>query len=157
MAFQSQVYTEQALGKAGTISRLNPIVKEPMIAEGSDVVAGCFVFAGTNPELQVVGASANTVNATSVEGFAVMERYQVNLTGTTGSMAVNEGEELAVIKKGYCYTYVTAQATRGDSVFVNTTTGAIATGANAGTGEIDTGWKVVTGCAANHVCEIACI
>ena len=156
MALQSQVYIEQALGKEGTISRLNPIVKEPMVAEGSEVYAGAFVFAGTNPELQVVGASANTASATSVEGFAVMERYQLNRTGTS-SLLVNEGEEIAVVKKGYCYAYATALATRGDKVFVNTTTGAIATGANAGTGEIDTGWVVVTGAAANHVCEIACI
>ena len=96
MAFQSQVYVEQALGKAGTISRLNPITKEPMIAEGSAVVAGGFVFAGTNPELQVVGASSATSSAKAVEGLAVMERYQLNRNGFASSMVVNEGEEIAV-------------------------------------------------------------
>ena len=157
MAFQSQVYVEQALGKAGTISRLNPITKEPMIAEGSAVVAGGFVFAGTNPELQVVGASCATSSATADEGLAVMERYQLNRNGFASSMVVNEGEEIAVIKKGYCYVSVTATATRGEKVFVNTTTGAIATGSSAGSGEIDTGWVVVTGASAGEVAEIACI
>lgn len=157
MALQSQVYIEQALGKAGTISRLNPIVKEPMIAEGSAVVAGGFVFAGTNPELQVVGASASTSSATAVEGLAVFGRYQLNRNGFASSMAINEGEEVAVVKKGYCYVTVTDSATRGEKVFVNKTTGAISTGSSAGAGEIDTGWVVVTGAAENHVCEIACI
>ncbi len=56
---QSQVYINQALGQPGTISRLNPIDKIPVVAEGSAVVAGGFVFEGTDPETQVIGCSAS--------------------------------------------------------------------------------------------------
>ena len=41
---QSQVYINQALGQPGTISRLNPIDKIPVVAEGDAVVAGGFVL-----------------------------------------------------------------------------------------------------------------
>lgn len=143
MALQSQVYIEQALGKAGTISRLNPIVKEPMIAEGSDVLAGGFVYAGTNPEMQVVGKKADAV---AVEGFAVLGRYQLNRNGFASSMLVNEGEEIAVVKKGYCYALATTAASRGQHVVVNPSTGEIQTAsivASAGTGAV-TGTITIT-------------
>lgn len=207
MSFQSQVYIEQPLGQAGTISRDNPIVKLPMIAEGSDLVAGGFAFAGTNAELQVKGLKSG---AKSVEGFVVMERYQAPLGGIGDNLKINEGEEVAVVKKGYCYAVSTTLATKGMHVLVNPETGAISTAdvtVTAGTGAvtgsinvtqgtitgtvsgsdvsgstvdvsaalgddvvadlgsvsgisaglIDTGWVVVTGGAANSVCEIACL
>lgn len=157
MTFQSQVYIEQALGQPGTISRDNPIVKLPFIAEGKDVVAGGFAFAGTNAEKQIVGLDED---ATSIEGFVVMERYQAPFTGLGNNLKVNEGEEVAVVKRGYCYAISSTLATKGMSVFVNPATGAITT-ADAQSSEvegmIDTGWKVVTGASANAVCEIACI
>lgn len=161
MAFQSQVYIEQALGQPGTISRDNPITKLPMIAEGSDVVAGGFAFAGTNAELQIVGKDED---ATKVEGFVVLGRYQAPLGGIGNNLKVNEGEEVAVVKRGYCYAVSTTQATKGMHVFVNPETGVILT-AEPGSSEvdssegtlIDTGWVVETGGAANAVCEIACI
>jgi hypothetical protein len=199
MAFQSQVYIEQALGQPGTISRDNPITKLPMIAEGADVVAGGFAFAGTNAELQVKGKDGS---ATAVEGFVVMERYQAPFTGIGNNLKINEGEEVAVVKKGFCYAISTTAATKGMHVLVDPATGVISTanvtvtagtGAVTGTinvtqgtvednatvgvaaalgsdvvanlgsvsgisaGLIDTGWVVVTGAAANAVCEIACI
>lgn len=95
MALQSQAYIQQALGKAGTISRLNPIVKLPMVAEGDSVKAGGFCFAGTDPEVQVIGLDGN---ATKVAGFVVFERYQAPLNGVDG-MDINEGEEVAVVEK----------------------------------------------------------
>ncbi len=155
MGFQSQVYKEQALGKAGTVSRDNPLTKLPMIVEGSALKAGAFCFAGTDPEVQVVGASAGTSAATAVAGFVVFERYQANLSGFGSAMTINEGEEVAVVLKGFCYCQASTAATKGQKVFVNTTTGAITTRSAAGTGEIDTGWVVVTGADANQVCEIA--
>lgn len=172
MAFQTSANINLALGKPGTISRDNPVVKLPYVAEGSAVKSGGFVFAGTNPELQVVGAD---VNATSVVGLAVVERYQAPMSGMNNSLIVNEGEEIAVLKRGYAYVVSTTNASLGQSVIVNTTTGAISTDtitynsvANLTTGEVtttssvaagslDTGWKVVTGATANNVCEIACI
>lgn len=155
MAFQSQVYTEQALGQPGTISRDNPIVKLPYIAEGVDVVAGGFAFAGTDAEKQVMGIKDG---ATEVEGFVVVERYQAPIYGVNGdynSLKVNEGAEVAVVKKGYVYAVSTTEATKGQKVLVNPTTGVITTGAEAGEGTIDTGFVVVTGADANATCEIA--
>lgn len=152
MSFQSSVNIDQALGQPGTVSRLNPMTKLPMLAEGNAVKAGGFCFAGTNPELQVKGVDAS---ATAVEGFVVFERYQAALGGFGDNLNINEGEEVAVVKKGFCYAISTTQAVKGQKVLVNPTTGAIATGASAGTGQIDTGWEVVTGAAANQVCEIA--
>lgn len=181
MALQSQAYIQQALGKAGTISRLNPIVKLPMVAEGDSVKAGGFCFAGTDPEVQVIGLDGN---ATKVAGFVVFERYQAPLNGVDG-MDINEGEEVAVVEKGYCYAISTTTATKGQSVIVNPTTGVIKTatltytkaldpqtatvsGSSADLsgitvvessdiedGFIDTGWVVVTGASADQVCEIA--
>lgn len=154
MSFQKQVYIEQPLGQAGTISRDNPITKLPMVVEGSDVVAGGFAFAGTNAELQIVGLDAD---ATAVEGFVVMERYQAPLGGIGNNLKINEGEEVAVVKKGYCYAVSTTAATKGQKVLVSPATGVITTGSSAGEGQIDTGWVVVTGASANDVCEIACL
>ena len=151
MSFQSSVNIEQALGQAGTVSRLNPLTKLPMLAEGSDVKAGSFCFAGTDAEKQVVGIDAD---ATAVEGFVVFERYQAPLGGYTNSLAITEGSEVAVVKKGYCYAISTTQATKGQKVLVVLATGAIKTGSSAGSGELDTGWVVETGASANQVCEI---
>ena len=73
MAFQNQVYINQALGKPGTIARLNPIDKIPVVAEGANVTAGGFVFEGTDPEVQVIGCSTATAskNAADVAGVFV--------------------------------------------------------------------------------------
>ena len=136
MSFQSQVYIEQPLGQPGTISRDNPITKLPMIAEGSDLVAGGFAFAGTNAELQVKGVSSG---AKAVEGFVVMERYQAPLGGIGNNLKINEGEEVAIVKKGYCYAVSTTSATKGMHVLVNPATGAISTAnvtVTAGTGAV---------------------
>ncbi|MBR2771620.1 MAG: DUF2190 family protein [Bacteroidales bacterium] len=152
MAFQSTIYSELALGKPGTIARLNPIDKVPVVAE-ANVVAGGFVFEGTDPEHQVVGASTDTASATEVAGVAVFEKMQWNASGQP-TLNINPGEELAKVRSGYVYVVATTASTHGQKVFVNTTTGAISTGTTAGTGEIDTGWVVETGAAANQCCEI---
>ena len=163
---QNQVYIEQSLGKAGLISRQNPVTKLPMMAE-SDVVAGGFCFAGTDSEVQVVGKKTS---ATTVEGFVVFEKYQPALSGAVDSMAINDGEEVCVVKKGYCYAVSSTPAVKGQNVVVNPTTGVIQTlvitrtesvsgssilvTENIPEGFIDTGWIVETGAAANQVCEI---
>ena len=149
MNFQSQVNINLALGKEGTISRLNPLTSLPMVAE-ADVKAGGFVFEGTNPELQVVGIKAG---ATSVKGFAVFENMQANYTGTN-TMSVNDGENVQVVLKGWCYARPTTASVNGQSVYVNPTTGEIQTASSKPENFIDTGWKVETGNGANQVCEI---
>lgn len=152
MAFQSTIYSSQALGKAGTIARLNPIDKIPVVAE-KDVVAGGFVFEGTNPELQVIGCSAETAEATKVAGVAVFEKYQWAAT-SGASLNINDGEELALVRSGYVYVISSTAATHGQKVLLDPATGVISTGSAAGDGTIDTGWVVETGNAAGEVCEI---
>lgn len=155
MAFQSTIYSNQALGKPGTIARLNPIDKVPRVAE-KDVVAGGFVFEGTNPELQVVGASSDTSALTAVAGVAVFEKMQWNNSGAA-TLNINDGEELALVRKGYVYVISSTASTYGQVVGVDPATGTIETAddaASLSSGYIDTGWVVETGNAAGQVCEI---
>lgn len=155
MAFQSNVNILQALGKPGTISRLNPVPQHfPMIAEGVAVKAGSFCFAGTNPELQVIGINAD---ATKVEGLVIFERYQPALSGFADSLDVNEGEEVAVMKKGCAYVISSTAATKGQLVLVDPATGVISTADEKAEGTVNTGWVVETGGDANGVCEIVCL
>lgn len=152
MGFQNTVYTEQALGREGFISRHNPITSLPMIAE-SDVVAGKFAFAGTNAEKQVVGASASTSSETAVAGLVAFERMQLNMAGSS-SLNINNGEEVRLVLKGYAYVRPTTASVKGNGVYMNPATGEIQTAGSAPSGFIDTGWKVETGASANQVCEI---
>ena len=157
MPFQSNVYINQALGKPGTIARLNPIDKIPVVAEGTAVFAGGFVFEGTDPERQVVGASDATASVTAVAGVAVFEKFQMALRAANdiASLNINPGEELAKVRKGYVYIQSSTASVHGQKVFVNTTTGVISTGTgDAPSGSIDTGWTVETGNAAGETCEI---
>lgn len=159
MAFQSTIYSKQALGKPGTISRQNPLVKIPVIAEGNAVVAGGFVLEGTDPETQVIGLSATTSSATAVAGIAVFEQFQPALNGLDGlnTLKINEGENVAKVLKGYVYVTSSTASTHGQVVGVDPATGTIATADDAASldsGYIDTGWKVETGNAAGQVCEI---
>lgn len=159
MSFQSTIYSTQALGKQGTVSRLNPLVKIPVVAEGNDVIAGGFVLEGTNPQTQVIGLSADTSDATAVAGVAVFEKMQPAINGLNGlnGVKLNEGEELAKVLKGYVYVKPTTASTHGQVVGVDPATGEIQTAndaASLASGFIDTGWKVETGAAAGQVCEI---
>lgn len=155
---QNQVYINQALGQPGTIARLNPCDKIPVVAEGSAVVAGGFVFKGTNPETQVIGCSSTTASKTAadVAGVAVLEGFQLALGNVTG-MGINEGHELAKVRKGYVYVVSNTASTHGQNVIVNPSTGVIETRttiSDIGSDFIDTGWLVETGGDAGAVCEI---
>lgn len=155
MAFQSTIYSSQALGKPGTIARLENLNKVPRVAE-KNVVAGQFVFDGTNPELQVVGASSDTAALTAVVGIAVFEKMQWNASGAA-TLNINNGEELALVRSGYVYVKSTTASTYGQVVGTDPATGDIKTAndaASLASGYIDTGWVVETGNAAGEVCEI---
>lgn len=154
MAFQSTIYSTQALGKPGTVARLNPLDKVPVVAE-ANVVAGGFLFAGTNPELQVIGASTDTASKTAADivGVAVFEKMQWNASGQP-TLNINNGEELAKVRSGYVYVLSSTESVHGQKVFVNPATGVISTAASAPESTIDTGWVVETGNAAGQVCEI---
>lgn len=155
---QKQVYTESALGLAGTISRLNPTPQHlPFLAEGSAVKAGGFVFAGTDAEKQVKGLGGSGV---APVGLCIFENMQPSL-GAANGLSVLEGEEVMVLLKGCAYITAPSAVTKGQHIAVNPTTGAIeafnaveATGAVTGsltsgaiTGTADDG--VVTGSVTN--------
>lgn len=170
MSFQKKAYINQALGKAGNVSRDNPLTKLPMIAEGDAVVAGGFCYEGTDTEHQVLGVKSG---ATSVAGFVVFPRYQVAVANFANTMKINEGEEVAVVKKGYCFAVSSTAAVKGNNVVVKPADGTIqtlaltyatkadtssgvvtTTASNMPEGFIDTGWKVETGAEAGATCEI---
>lgn len=155
MAFQNSIYLTQGLGKPGTIARLNPLEIIPVVAEGDAVYAGGFVFAGTDPETQVIGPSADTADKTAADilGVAVFEKMQL---GTTfdASLQIRAGETLAFARRGYVYVTSTTASVNGQSVYVNPTTGEIQTATAAPEGLLDTGWVVETGNAAGQPCEI---
>ncbi len=155
MTFQKSINLTQGLGKPGTIARLNPLEMIPVVAEGDAVVAGGFVFVGTDPETQVIGPSADTAAKTAddIAGVAVFEKYQLGLTFDP-SMRIRAGETVAKVRRGYVYVMSTTASVYGQKVFVNPTTGEIQTAAAAPEGFIDTGWVVETGNGANQPCEI---
>ena len=125
--FQKQAYIQQALGKEGTIARLNPVTKLPMIAE-ADVVAGGFGFKGTDPERQVKGTDAL---ATAPEGVVVFEKYTLGAS-LTNDLKIPAGEEVALVKKGYVFVKSTTTAENGQIVGVDPATGTIGTYNDAG-------------------------
>ena len=145
MAFQSTIYSSQALGKPGTIARLNPIDKVPVVAE-ANVVAGGFVFEGTNPETQVIGCSAATSSklATDIAGVAVFEKMQWN-AGGQATLHINNGEELAKVRSGYVYVISATQSTHGQVVGVDPATGEIRTAASGSLPSAAAGKEVFVG------------
>jgi hypothetical protein len=168
MPFQSQAYTTRAFGLPGTSSRDEFAADLPMIAEGATVKAGGFLFAGTNPEKQVVGVSAG---ATSVRGLCLFETAQLALSAGD-SLAINEGGNVTCRERGYAYATATTAATFGQNVIVNPSTGetrtmavvytttanietgAVTTTSNVPSGFIDTGWTVERGNTAGQAIEI---
>ncbi len=155
MAFQKSIFMTQGLGKPGMVARLNPLEIIPVVAEGDAVVAGGFVFAGTDPETQVIGCSTDTAGKTTADilGVAVFEKYQLGLTFEP-SLQIRAGETLAFARRGYVYVTSATASVHGQSVYINPTTGEIQTATAAPESFIDTGWVVETGNAAGQPCEI---
>lgn len=121
MAFQSNVYVEQGLGRPGTISRMNPFPNHlPYIAEGNNVYAGNFAFEGTASG-QIVGTKAG---ATSALGVVIFSRMQSAVT-SGDSLQIREGEEVAVLLSGCAYITAVGAANKDDHVCVNPATGEI--------------------------------
>lgn len=121
MTFQNVVNKELAKYLPGQITRENPIVIEGYFAEGDDVKAGGFLFAGTNAETQVKGSDAS---ATAVVGVAKRTPYQSNFTGSPSDF-YNEGAEITAVLKGYVAVAINSGATKGQNVFVDPDTGLI--------------------------------
>lgn len=151
MALQKQVNTEFAVGVAGDLVNVTDKVYTAInpIAETA-VKAGAFCFAGTDPLKQA------KAGGTSVLGFVQRVYQYLNESLTVGAtMEIPVGSGLSVIKKGYCYATSTTEATVGQKVLADATTGAISTGASATSGtNVDTGWTVMKGGAVGEVIVI---
>lgn len=119
---QEKAYITQAMGKIGMISRQNPTPQtHPVFVEGNDVVAGRFVFAGTQGN-QVVGTA---LAGTTPNGVAVFENLQLALNHLNGT-ELNEGEVIAELLTGCCYIPNDGiTPSFGDHVLIDPTTGAI--------------------------------
>ena len=121
MTFQNVVNRELAKYLPGQITRENPVVIEGYFAEGNDVKAGGFLFAGTNADTQVKGSNTG---ATAVVGVAKRTPYQTNFTGSPSDF-YNEGAEITAILKGYVAVAINSGAEKGQNVFVDPDTGLI--------------------------------
>lgn len=152
MTFQNVVNKELAKYLPGQITRENPVTIEGYFAEGDDVKAGGFLFAGTNAETQVKGLDAL---ATAIVGVAKRTPYQSNFTGSPTDF-YNEGAEITAVLKGYVAIVINSGATKGQNVFVDPDTGLInasssssisATAGSLGFADVDTtiaSWKAIS-------------
>ena len=150
MALQKQVNTTLAVGVAGDLVNVTDKVYTAVnpVAE-TEVIAGNFCFAGTDPMRQAKKAGS------AVLGFVQRVYQYLNEVLTTGAtMAIPAGSNLSVVKKGYCYAVSTTVATAGQKVLASTTDGSISTGSAAGEGTVDTGWSVIEGGAIGDVIVI---
>lgn len=153
MAFQSQVYVLAGEGIQGTISRVEPVYGRPAYAGDVNVVAGKFVF---DPSAGADGISYVGFGqaAQAPAGLAIQNGSADDRTDGT-SLGIGKDTVFFRLIKGYAWTKATTAATVGQKVLVVPTTGVIATGASAGTGQVDTGWVVTKGGAAGSNIEIA--
>lgn len=158
MAFQNQAYIIPALGKQGIISRQNPIAQgSPVFAEndenGNNIVAGGFVFQGTNSEQVKPTATSGTVPL----GVASYSQYQI---GITADCNINQGEVLQNLYRGCIFSKPFINVAKvNQKVLIDPTTGDImASDKETETVEdvtfINTGWTVKTGNSAGQVVEI---
>lgn len=160
MAFQNQAYLVPALGKQGTESRQDPVSQGSAYFAENDtdnnlVIAGGFVFAGTNDN-QVKGTA---VAGTVPVGVAVFPQYQI---GITSNCNINQGEVIRVNYKGCVFSKpFVNDATKGQHVLIDATTGDLMASDNTSVSATDntnafndTGWIVKTGNAVGQVVEI---
>ena len=139
---QTTVNLYPALGFPGQQAAFNQAVYTPenYLSDGT-VVAGGFAFASTatytgTAAPQLVASNKGTTLLGLVERVISAE---IDLGEPAKYLA---GEELTIAIKGDYYIAAPSDATVGQKVLVNGTTGAISLGASATTGTTDTGWTV---------------
>lgn len=149
MALQKQVFQSVAIGVPGSKADLNAADYYPnsLTAEG-DVVAGTFVWLGTEPELDAKNSGTGEPLGL-VERNIVYPKYDILEDGT---LTIADGETLTVAVRGCFYVATTTAATVGQTVFASTTDGSVITGAAGSTvaDAVETGWTVITAGAAGE-------
>lgn len=158
--FQTVVNVYPAKGIPGAYASVNPIVSTPTgyIASGN-VNIGAFCWEDSS--------NAGTVKSTGTGkplGFVVLERNYpiVSLAAPTDGTAaaqgfVPKGFNVPVAVEGDFYVKVPAAVTKGQKVFVNPTTGAIAGGTAGGTvaSSVETDWFFATAADEDEIAIIS--
>lgn len=155
MPFQKTVNTNQAPGIAGDSASLNPRTSY-LAGEGELVTGASGATVGMFAWATAAGLVSNTGSGVP-SGFLAREN-QAMITAYLGesSNLIPQGQPVTLFTAGDFWAVTTTVATRGQKVFANNTTGAIATGAAGATiaGFTETAWKVGSAGAAGEVIKI---
>lgn len=151
--FQTVVNVYPARGIPGAYASVNPIVSTALgrIA-GENIPVGGFCWDDTSNEGQVKKTGAG-----KPLGFVVLERNYPIVSLSAAQNYVPQGFNVPVAVEGDFYVKVPAAVTKGQKVFVNNTTGAIAGGTAGGTvaSSVETDWFFATTAAKDEIAIIS--
>lgn len=151
--FQNVVNIEPAAGLPGGYAAVNPIVSTPrgFIAKAA-VTAGCFCWEDSSDAGQV-----NPSGSGMPLGLVVREVNAPMATSVAYTNAVPIGSTVTVAVEGDFYVAVTADVTKGQKVFANTTTGAVKGGSAGATvsNHVETNWVFETSAASGGIAIIS--
>ena len=150
--FQNVVNIEPAAGLPGGYAAVNPIVSTPrgFIAKAA-VTAGCFCWEDGSDAGQV-----NPGGSGMPLGLVVREVNAPMGTNAAYTNAVPIGSTVTVAVEGDFYVAVTADVTKGQKVFANTTTGAVKGGSAGATvaDHVETNWTFDTSASSGGIAII---
>lgn len=150
--FQNVVNIEPAAGLPGGYAAVNPIVSTPrgFIAKAA-VTAGCFCWEDSTNAGQV-----NPGGSGMPLGLVVREVNAPMATSVAYTNAVPIGSTATVAVEGDFYVAVTADVTKGQKVFANTTTGAVKGGSAGATvaDHVETNWTFDTSASSGGIAII---
>lgn len=150
--FQNVVNIEPAAGLPGGYAAVNPIVSTPrgFIAKAA-VTAGCFCWEDSTNAGQV-----NPGGSGMPLGLVVREVNAPMATSVAYTNAVPIGSTATVAVEGDFYVAVTADVTKGQKVFANTTTGAVKGGSAGATvaDHVETNWVFDTSASSGGIAII---
>lgn len=145
--FQNVVNIEPAAGLPGGYAAVNPIVSTPrgFIAKAA-VTAGCFCWEDSSDAGQV-----NPSGSGMPLGLVVREVNAPMATSVAYTNAVPIGSTVTVAVEGDFWVAPTADVTKGQKVFANTTTGAVKGGSAGATvsDHVETNWVFETSADAD--------
>ena len=151
--FQNVVNIEPAAGLPGGYAAVNPIVSTPRgyIAKAA-VTAGCFCWEDSTNAGQV-----NPSGSGVPLGLVVREVNAPMATSVAYTNAVPIGSTATVAVEGDFYVAVTADVTKGQKVFANTTTGAVKGGSAGATvsNHVETNWVFDTSASSGGIAIIS--
>lgn len=151
--FQTVVNMYPARGIPGAYASTNPIVSTALgrIA-GENIPVGGFCWDDTSNEGQVKKTGTG-----KPLGLVVLERNYPIVSLSAAQNYVPQGFNVPVAVEGDFYVKVPAAVTKGQKVFVNNTTGAIAGGTAGGTvaSSVETDWFFATTAAKDEIAIIS--